>query len=193
MAGVTAFYLYRLYETIVGGAEHKHEHTPHEAPKTMTLPLIFLATVTVFAGFIPFGKFVSSDGADYIIHLDWQVAITSVVIAIAAIVFATVLYRKHNPLPEKMAAAVPALYSAASKRFYLDELYLFVTKKIIFRYISRPLAWFDRHVVDGTMNGIAYVTEKTSFAIRGLQTGQLQLYALLMLAGILVIVLLVLL
>jgi NADH-quinone oxidoreductase subunit L len=72
-------------------------------------------------------------------------------------------------------------------------VYLFVTKKIIFRYISRPMAWFDRHVVDGTMNGIAGVTEKTSFAIRGLQTGQIQSYALLMLAGALVIVLLVLL
>jgi NADH-quinone oxidoreductase subunit L len=192
IAGLTAFYMFRLYYNIFWGAEHKHEHTPHEAPKTMTWPLIFLATVTVFAGFIPFGKFVSSDGADYIIHLDWQVAVTSVVIAIAAIAFATLLYRKHNPLPDKMAAAVPALYRAASKRFYLDELYLFITKKIIFRYISRPLAWFDRHVVDGTMNGMASLTEKTSFAIRGLQTGQLQWYALLTLAGALLIVLLVL-
>jgi NADH-quinone oxidoreductase subunit L len=192
IAGLTAFYMFRLYYNIFWGAAHKHEHTPHEAPKTMTLPLIFLAVVTIFAGFIPFGKFVSSDGADYIIHLDWQVAITSVVIAVAAIVFATLLYRKHNSVPAKMAAAVPALYRAASKRFYLDEVYLFVTKKIIFRYISRPLAWFDRHVVDGAMNGIACVTEKTSFAIRGLQTGQIQSYALLMLAGALVIVVLLL-
>ena len=192
VAGLTAFYMFRLYYNIFWGSAHKHEHMPHEAPKTMTLPLIFLAVVTVFAGFIPFGKFVSSDGADYIIHLDWQVAVTSVVIAVAAIVFATLLYRKHNSVPAKMAAAVPALYRAASKRFYLDEVYLFVTKKIIFRYISRPLAWFDRHVVDGAMNGIACVTEKTSFAIRGWQTGQIQLYALLMLAGILLITLLVL-
>ncbi|MDR3180712.1 MAG: NADH-quinone oxidoreductase subunit L [Prevotellaceae bacterium] len=192
IAGLTAFYMFRLYYNIFWGEEHKHEHTPHEAPKTMTLPLIFLATVTVFAGFIPFGKFVSSDSADYIIHLDWQVAVTSVVIAVVAIVFATLLYRKHNTVPAKMAAALPALYSAASRRFYLDEVYLFITKNVIFRYISRPLAWFDRHVVDGTMNGIAYVTEKTSFAIRGLQAGQVQAYALLMLAGALLIVLLVL-
>jgi NADH-quinone oxidoreductase subunit L len=193
IAGLTAFYMFRLYYNIFWGEAHKHAHTPHEAPKTMTLPLIFLAAVTVVAGFIPFGKFVSSDGADYIIHLDWQVAATSVAIAIAAIVFATLLYRKHNAVPAKMAAAVPALYRAASRRFYLDEVYLFITKNIIFRYISRPLAWFDRHVVDGTMNGIACAAEKTSLAIRGIQTGQIQLYALLMLAGALLIVLLVLL
>jgi NADH-quinone oxidoreductase subunit L len=193
IAGLTAFYMFRLYYRIFWGKEHAHEHTPHEAPKFMTLPLIFLAAVTLVAGFIPFGKFVSSDSADYIIHLDWTVAITSVVIAIVSILLASWLYLKYNPVPAKMAAAVPALYRAASRRFYLDELYLFVTKKIIFHCISRPIAWFDRHVVDGAMNAMAYVTEKTSFAIRGLQSGQLQLYALLTIAGALVIVIIVLL
>ncbi|MDR3235496.1 MAG: NADH-quinone oxidoreductase subunit L [Prevotellaceae bacterium] len=195
IAGLTAFYMFRLYYNIFWGKtpSYEHGHTPHEAPKVMTLPLIFLAVVTIFAGFVPFGKFVSSDGADYIIHLDLKVAVTSVVIAVAAILIATRLYGRFNPVPDKMAAAAPKLYKAASRRFYLDELYMFITKRIIFNCISRPLAWFDRHVVDGTMNAVAHITEKTSFAIRGWQTGQLQLYALLTLVGALVIVLLVLL
>jgi NADH-quinone oxidoreductase subunit L len=43
--------------------------------------------------------------------------------------------------------------------------------------VSRPIAWFDRHVVDGTMNGIAWTTNKVSDSIKELQSGQLQKYA----------------
>ena len=64
IAALTAFYMFRLYYNIFWGKESTHEHTPHEAPKSMTLPLVFLAAVTLFAGFIPFGKFVSSNGQE---------------------------------------------------------------------------------------------------------------------------------
>ena len=65
----------------------------------------------------------------------------------------------------------------------MDELYLFVTKKIIFRYISEPIAWFDRHVVDATMNGIAFVTQNVSLRIKGFQSGQLQKYGFVFVTG----------
>ena len=63
------------------------------------------------------------------------------------------------------------------------KLYLFVTKKIIFRYISAPIAWFDRHIVDGTMNSIAAVTQVVSFRIRAFQSGQMQKYAFVFVTG----------
>jgi len=65
----------------------------------------------------------------------------------------------------------------------MDELWLFVTKKIIFRYISDPVAWFDRHVVDATMNSIANLTQNVSFRIREYQSGQLQKYAFVFVTG----------
>jgi NADH-quinone oxidoreductase subunit L len=71
----------------------------------------------------------------------------------------------------------------------VDELYLFITKKIIFNHISRPVAWFDRHIVDGTMNGISYVTNQASNRIRGFQSGQLQHYALAFISGAIVLAL----
>ena len=92
---------------IFWGEESRHEHTPHEAPKSMTMPLVFLAAVTVVAGFIPFGHFVSSDGTAYTIHLNWAVAGASVVVAVVAIAIATALYRKKSPVPDRMAAAMP--------------------------------------------------------------------------------------
>ena len=95
IAAMTAFYMFRLYFGIFWGTENKQlhaEHTPHEAPLTMTFPLMFLAVVTCVAGFIPFGHFVSADGQAYNIHLDWNVAGTSIIIAVASIFLATYMY-----------------------------------------------------------------------------------------------------
>lgn len=188
IAALTAFYMFRLYYNIFWGTPANHEHTPHEAPATMTVPLIFLAVVTVFAGFIPFGKFVSSNGEPYIIELDLPVAVASVVIACISIAVATMFYKSHSIIPSRLASFFCVLYQAAWHRFYLDEVYLFITKRIIFACISQPIAWFDRHVVDGTMNGMALVSQKVAFAIRGLQSGQIQQYAFVFLIGTLLIV-----
>ena len=192
IAGLTAFYMFRLYYNIFWGEESSHEHTPHEAPKSMTAPLVFLAAVTVVAGFIPFGHLVSSDGQPYTIHLNWTVAIASVVVAVVAIAIATALYRKKSPVPARMAAAMPGLHRAAYRRFYMDELYLFITKRVIFNCVSRPIAWFDRHVIDGALNGLAHVTQRTAVAIRGIQSGQVQQYVYVILLGTVVIAALVL-
>ena len=192
IAGLTAFYMFRLYYNIFWGEESRHEHTPHEAPKSMTMPLVFLAAVTVVAGFIPFGHFVSSDGTAYTIHLNWAVAGASVVVAVVAIAIATALYRKKSPVPDRMAAAMPGLHRAAFRRFYMDELYLFITKRIIFNCVSRPIAWFDRHVIDGFFNGLAYLSQRASYAVRVIQSGQVQQYAYVILLGTVVIAALVL-
>ena len=192
IAALTAFYMFRLYYNIFWGTPAKHEHEPHEAPGVMTTPLIILAAVTCVAGFIPFGKFVSSDGADYIIHLDWTVAGTSIAIALISIAVATVFYRKHSPIPDRLARTFSGLHRAASHRFYIDEVYLFITKRVIFNGVSRSIAWFDRHVIDGEMNGLALVTNRMSLAIRGLQSGQVQQYAFVFLVGLLLITVLVL-
>lgn len=192
IAALTAFYMFRLYYNIFWGTPAKHEHEPHEAPGVMTTPLIILAAVTCVAGFIPFGKFVSSDGADYIIHIDWTVAGTSIAIALISIAVATVFYRKHSPIPDRLARTFSGLHRAASHRFYIDEVYLFITKRVIFNGVSRSIAWFDRHVIDGAMNGLALVTNRMSLAIRGLQSGQVQQYAFVFLVGLLLITVLVL-
>ena len=189
-AGLTAFYMFRLYYNIFWGKEHKHAHTPHESPLSMTLPLMFLGLITIVGGFIPFGKLVTADRADYTIHLDMMIATISVVVAVIAILFATYLYRKPSNVPTQMANKVRRLYIAAYHRFYIDEVYMFITKKIIFNGISRPIAWFDRHVVDGTMNGMASVTDWTSIKIRRFQSGSVQWYAYVFLVGVLTITLL---
>ncbi len=79
------------------GQNGKHGATatmphPHESPLAMTLPLMLLAVVTIVAGFIPFGHFISSNGEAYNIHLDWSVAGTSIAVAVVSIAIATYIY-----------------------------------------------------------------------------------------------------
>ncbi len=188
VAGLTAFYMFRLYYLIFWWDEPDYgHHTPHESPATMTIPLVFLAAVTCVAGFIPFGKFVTWEGQEYIIHLNLIVASISVIVALISILIARKLYRRKNDMPKRMADSCRTLWTWAYHRFYWDELYQFITHKIIFNGICRPIAWFDRHVIDGTMNGFAYITNSASEAIKGMQSGRVQSYVVWYLAGALLL------
>lgn len=191
IAAMTAFYMFRLYFGIFWGTENKElhaAHTPHEAPLTMTFPLMFLAAVTCVAGFIPFGHFVSADGQAYDIHLDWNVAGTSIIIAVASIFLATYMYiGERQPKADALAEMFAHLHRWAYKRFYMDEVYQYITHRIIFAHISKPIAWFDRHIVDGFFNFLAWGANALSFRIRGLQSGSVQGYAYVFLLGTLIL------
>ncbi len=188
VAGLTAFYMFRLYYRIFWWDEPDYgHHKPHEASWTMTLPLIVLAGVSVVAGFVPFGELVTWNREAYEIHINWTVAGTSIGTAVIAIALATVMYRKKNDVPERIANSVRGLWTAAYHRFYFDELYIFITHKIIFNCVSKPIAWFDRQIIDGTMDSFATITHKASNAIKGLQSGSIQTYVWVYLIGALLL------
>ncbi len=196
IAAMTAFYMFRLYYGIFWGTENKEyhaHHTPHESPAVMTVPLIILTVITCTFGWIlpgTFGSYVSATGEAYHIHLDWSVAATSIGIALIAIGLATWIYSgARQPIADKLQATFPRLHHWAYKRFYLDEVYQFVTHRIIFGCISRPFAWFDRHVVDGFFNGLAWGTHASSNGLKTLQSGRVQQYAFVFLVGTLLLIL----
>jgi NADH-quinone oxidoreductase subunit L len=183
VAGLTAFYMFRLYFNIFWGKEIHYHHTPHEAPATMTLPLIVLAIGSAFTGLIPFNKLVTADGKIFETEIEWIVAIPSVLIGLLGIAAAFTMYKKETEIPDKLVSTFKYGYKWAYNKFYIDEIYLFITKKIIFRYISEPVAWFDRHIVDGMMNTVALMTQVVSFRIRRFQSGQLQKYGFAFVSG----------
>jgi NADH-quinone oxidoreductase subunit L len=189
VAGITAFYMFRLYFNVFWGKDRHYHHTPHESPLVMTLPLMFLAVASVFAGYLPFTELVTSDKLGFESEMNYMVAVPSVLIGLLGIGLAWILYKKESDIPAKLAKSWGILYTATYNKFYFDEIYLFVTKKIIFNYISRPIAWFDRHIIDGFMVGIGLVTEKVSYQIKGMQSGQLQHYAFAFIAGTLALAL----
>ena len=198
IAAMTAFYMFRLYYGIFWGTEnveaHEH-HTPHEAPATMTIPLIVLCVITMgvgiystIAGFAEwggsFGQFVNAEGTNYTIHFDTQIAATSTIIAILSICLATYIYKgESQPIADRLYKTFPKLHRAAYKRFYQDEIWQFVTHRIIFALVSTPIAWFDRHVVDGTFNFLAWGANEAGESIRPWQSGDVRQYAVWFLTG----------
>ena len=191
IAGMTAFYMFRLYYCIFWGKTNDNyaHHTPHESPVVMTLPLIILAAITVVAGWaMPFGHFVSSNGHAYDIHLDTTVAATSIVVAVIAILIATWMYAgKTQPVADMLQKKFSGLHHAAYRRFFMDEVWMFVTKKIIFRCVSTPLAWFDRHVIDQFMNFMAWSTNAAGETVQPMQSGKIQTYTMWFLGGIIIL------
>jgi NADH-quinone oxidoreductase subunit L len=183
-SALTAFYMFRLYYSIFWGKDaHVHDHHG-EGTLTMKLPLIILAICAVGAGLVPFSSLITSDGAALETHVDMIFSIAPVTLAVIAILIATAFYKTQNDKPAKAAAAFGGMYRAAQRKFYMDELYIFITKKIIFPLVGQPIAWIDRNIVDGFMNLLANTTAKISTLIKGLQSGKVQNYALYFFGGI---------
>ncbi len=195
-AAITAFYMFRLYFNIFWNKAyqtHKEEshdthdaHVAHhgEAPGTMLLPLIILGIMSVCAGFIPFGKLVTSDGKFLPTEFHITFSIAPVLLATLGIVIAWTFYKKESLAPQRMADGLRGLYRGSYNKFYIDEVYLFITKKIIFPLVGRPAAWIDRNIVDGFMNLLATVTGKISILIKGMQSGKTQVYAAYFFVGV---------
>ena len=199
VAAMTAFYMFRLYYGIFWGTENKElhaHHTPHEAPWTMTFPLIFLSVITVGVGFFTtlggflgwdwasFGSLVTASGTAYTIHFDPVIAATSTVIAICSIALATYIYKgETQPIADKMYSLAPRLHRWAYKRFYMDEVYMFVTHKILFRFVSTPVAWIDEHIINGFIDFTAWGANAGGESIRTTQNGDVRSYATWFICG----------
>jgi len=185
VAGLTAFYMFRIYfVSFYGKAKSQGSENAHEASISMTLPLIILSIFTLVAGFVPMNSLV---GLEPNVHhgIDYMVAIPATLVGLAGILLAYVFYIKKPELPGMVAQRLGFLSRAAQNRFYFDEIYLFVTKKIIFNIVSTSFAWFDRNVVDRTMNLIGLGTVGAGALFSKIQTGFLQHYANIFLFAVL--------
>jgi NADH-quinone oxidoreductase subunit L len=183
-SGITAFYMFRLYFCIFWNKTSTHHNHHGEGAWNMRLPLLLLGIAAVVVGFIPFSQYVSVNGRPAHSAIPISFSIAPVAMAITAIAIAYILYYKENQRPQQLANALGGLYRAARQKFYFDELYLFVTKKIIFNGIAKPAAWIDKYVVDGLMNWLGVATTRVSERIKALQSGSVQAYALYFFGGI---------
>ncbi|MBK9570873.1 MAG: NADH-quinone oxidoreductase subunit L [Chitinophagaceae bacterium] len=187
-SGLTAFYMFRLYFTIFWNKPPEAHGIKHgEGGFAMMLPLVLLAVGAAAAGFIPFGEFVSSDGKVLASNFHLEFSIAPVALGLAGIFTAMWLYKKQNSRPDKLAASFNGFYKAAYHKFYIDEIYLFITKKVLFNLIGRPAAWFDRNVVDGLVNLTGTTTQALSEGIKKIQSGKVQQYAIYFLAGVIIL------
>lgn len=193
VSGMTAFYMFRLYYVIFWGnsyyeADPENRRKPAEVPFIMWGPLVFLAVISCFAGWIPFGHFVSADGYAEDIALQslhfGPTAWMSLCVAFIGFGLATWMYAKGtNPVPDMLQRKMPRLHKAALNRFYIDDVWQFFTHKIVFALFSKPIAWFDRRVIDGTFNFMAWGTQEAGETIRPWQSGDVRSYVVWFLTG----------
>ncbi|MCX7737212.1 MAG: NADH-quinone oxidoreductase subunit L [Candidatus Kapabacteria bacterium] len=220
----TAFYMFRLLYLVFFGKErfdHHHIH-PHEAPKTMTVPLQILAVLSAIGGFlgIPYalGFWFSSHpnmlenwlepvfkNAQFIIYKtsthieighkihieEYILMLISVGVALLGIKLATDFYKKDElwTVPRKLATNNKRTFSLLYNKYKLDEFY-FAAVVDPLMLAAKSFFWqvFDIKIIDGIVNGLGALTKDIGNYVRKIQTGIAQNYALLMMAGIIVII-----
>lgn len=191
-AFMTAFYMTRLLWLTFFGASrmsHEVEHHVHESPLSMTGVLVVLALLSALGGYlaiphflepmIPLPKVVES-----LEHYEHTLLYVSVAIAFSGVGLAIFMYGGPASRSEGVARASGPLYGLLSGKYFVDELYATV--------IVRPLAWVSEHVLlkvgdrlllDGTLNGLAGLVQRSAGMLGRVQSGSLQLYALLVMIG----------
>jgi NADH-quinone oxidoreductase subunit L len=184
-SGITAFYMFRLYFGIFHSRTYKgHETANHaEGGPAILIPLVLLAIGAATAGFIPFGHFVSSDGKPLDMPFHLRFSLAPVLLGLTGILLAGWLYASGSDRPEKIRLALGGFYRLLYRKFYIDEIYLFVTRKFLFNIIGRAAAWTDKNVVDGLVDLLGAATRGLSVLLRGMQSGKVQQYALYFLGG----------
>ena len=191
-AGLTAFYMFRLYYSIFWNKpQESHGHHHKEADASMLIALLILGLGTVAAGFIPFSHYVSSDGIPFDDEMHLSLALVAVAAGLLGILLATLFYLKPGEGAGKISTALGGLYRSAYRKFYVDEVYTFVTKKIIFNLIAAPAAWIDKNIVDRTMVLTGDVTSMVSDEIKTIQSGKVYDYVIAFLVGAIVLAVLI--
>lgn len=219
VAGLTTFYMSRLMlVAFFGEARTDEARHAHESPRSMTVPLLILAVPSVIAGWLPVGSFISghfgvhahggpviSDevgfeammnnllgGIDHALFSPFNhnalaafMGLFGVLIGLSA---AWTLYwnTSKDPLPGLLGR----LARAMRKKFYFDEIYEAIVVPL-HDGIAALAGWFDRWIVAGLgVRGIHGSIEIAGRALRLVQTGNLQTYAFLFVAGVAIVALL---
>lgn len=183
-SGLTAFYMFRLYFSIFWGKDQTADFHHAEGTVTMKLPLLFLMICSVGAGMLPFAGWIYRGSSPLASHIDWMFSLVPLSLSVIGIVFAAYLYQKPSERATAWVHFFGGIYRAASNKFYIDEIYRWITQQILFPLIGKPFAWFDKHIIDGTVNGVGTFVGSIYYFIRGMQSGKLQDYLLYFLAGV---------
>jgi NADH-quinone oxidoreductase subunit L len=123
------------------------------------------------------------EGHGHAFKLNLSIAVPATLTALAGILLAFLIYRRRVIAAEKIARAFGPLYTLVYNKYYVDEFYRWLLDKIYYQ-ISKAIAFFDRYVVDGLMNGFAWAAQVAGGVLRRLQTGRAQAYAMGMLLGV---------
>jgi NADH-quinone oxidoreductase subunit L len=190
---LTAFYMFRLlWLTFFGRSRMspETEHHVHESPASMTGVLIALAVLSAIGGFLSLPHFLESllplpEVVPALEHFETPLLAVSIVLAFAGLAIAAIVYGGDGERAEALRRRFAGLHRVLSGKYFVDEAYDVL--------ITRPLYWIsdrvflklgDHMLFDGSLHGLAALGRRTAGAFSRVQNGNLQLYALLVLVGI---------
>lgn len=199
----TAFYMFRLFFlTFVGKPRGLGSDKAHESPAVMTIPLMLLAVLAVVAGFLntPFspilhhwlvegstGEAIASVFGQEEGHAAAWVQVMAILVSVLGILLAYLMYAKQSISRDMIARPMPWLYQLSFRKYYVDEIYHAV--------FVQPLKWFgwvldlfDRYVVDGLVQLVAFIANTIGAVNARIQNGQMQTYGFVVLAGLVLLV-----
>jgi NADH-quinone oxidoreductase subunit L len=174
-AGMTAFYVFRAWFLAFLGDYRGHAH-PHESPLVMTGPLMLLAGLSIFGGFINIPHWLEPMFAEK--PENQTLAWISAGIGIAGILLAYVFYVAKRGLADSFAKAMNGFYTLVFNKYYVDEFYNAVVVRPLVA-ISRIVLWrgVDAGLIDGTVNGVGARSRGVGSILRLLQSGNIRTYA----------------
>jgi len=201
---MTAFYMFRAVFMTFGGEyrggdPEAHGAHPHESSRVMVIPMVVLAILAIISGFWnvtgQFGAFMGHGETHSFVKgffgilahpLPW----ISLIFAGSGILLAYAMYSARWLSAERVGSLFKPVYNLLYRKYFFDELYEdIIVRLVLVKGLFAGFQLFDSSAVDGAVNGVANTAITTGRAIRHAQTGQLQLYGLVMGIGVLAIVL----
>ena len=121
-------------------------------------------------------------------HLHMDIAVPATLIALVGILLAWLMYSRRSINSQAVARAFGPLYHLSYNKFYIDEIYLWLLHKVYLK-LAKAIAIFDRRVIDGFMNGLAWISQVSGGILKLTQSGQVQSYALVFFFGLTLVLL----
>ncbi len=213
-AGLTAFYMFRLIYLTFHGKERMDADTRshlHESPKSMTVPLIVLAILSVVGGWVGmphlFGVTnyfehwlapVMAGGKEAASHalasgpgdtgMEWGLMAASVVLVLIAIFLARKIYNQTPALSTRLRESMSGAHKVLLNKYYVDEIYGAIVIRPLVNFSLFLWKIVDVIFIDGFINGMATIYGDISRTLRAGQTGRVRSYATIFVAGAVVLV-----
>jgi NAD(P)H-quinone oxidoreductase subunit 5 len=209
-AGMTAFYMFRLYFLTFTGDYRGHAH-PHESPAAMTWPLVVLAIPSMLSGYLGFNfenlklaisgaggehglpshfaAFVYGPAGPHFEGVNIPMMLTSIAIALIGFVFAYLMYLTRTVHINKSFAEAndglkAMLYNISFNKWYMDDIYFGIVDRVLLPFYKNVWNFVDMFIVEGVVNGSGLVTMSFGEVLKYAQNGRGQYYALVVFASV---------
>lgn len=192
-AFLTAFYMFRLFFMVFSGDARGKQKNVHKSPSVMTVPMIVLGVLAIFAGYVNtpwFGTFLGdwlvadshALGHGHVSGPKW-IMIVAIVVSLAGILLAYLIYSKKSISRDWLSSRFPMTYNVLYNKYFVDELYE-TTIVYAVKVFSLFLKYIERFLIGGIVSGVAAATQSIGKYGSKFQDGQVQTYASVAFVGL---------